>query len=38
MKIKKGIIKYNKLKLNTVDIDLDNTSILIIEGYNAFAM
>ena len=38
VKVKKGIIKYNKLKLNTVDIDLDNTSILIIEGYNAFAM
>ena len=38
MKIKKGTIKYDKIKLKYVDIDMDNTSILILEGYNAFAM
>ena len=38
MKIKKGTIKYDKIKLKYVDIDMDNTSILILEGYNAFAL
>ena len=38
LKIKKGKIRENNLKLNYVDIDMDNTSLLIIEGYNAFAM
>ena len=38
MRVKKGNIKYDKIRLKYVDIDMDNTSILIIEGYNAFAM
>lgn len=38
LKVKKGIIRYSDVKLKYVDIDMDNTSILIIEGYNAFAM
>jgi uncharacterized protein YunC (DUF1805 family) len=38
LKIKRGKIKYSKVTLNSLDIDLDNTSLLILEGYNAFAM
>jgi uncharacterized protein YunC (DUF1805 family) len=38
LRVKKGKIRYSKVRLNTVDIDMDNTSLLIIEGYNAFAM
>lgn len=38
MKIKKGKIREENLTLNYIDIDMDNTSLLIIEGYNAFAM
>ena len=38
MRVKKGNIKYDKIRLKYVDIDMDNTSILILEGYNAFAM
>ena len=38
LKVKKGNIRHLNLKLKYVDIDMDNTSLLIIEGYNAFAM
>lgn len=38
MRVKKGNIKYSNVRLKYVDIDMDNTSILILEGYNAFAM
>ena len=38
LRVKKGKIRYSNVRLNTVDIDMDNTSLLIIEGYNAFAM
>lgn len=37
MKIKEGVLPQNK-ELNTVEIELHNTKLILIEGYNAFAM
>lgn len=38
MRIKEGILKDNDITLETLEVDLDNTTLLILEGYNAFAM
>lgn len=38
MIVKEGIIKDNTLKLETVEVDLGNTTLLVLSGYNAFAM
>lgn len=38
MRIKEGILKDNDISLETLEVDLGNTTLLILEGYNAFAM
>ena len=38
MKIKQGLMKRNELELNTVEIELEGTTLLLLEGYGAFFM
>lgn len=38
MKIKEGMLRDNLISLKTLEVDLDNTKLLILSGYNAFAM
>ena len=38
MLVKQGIIKKDKLELKYVEIELKNTKLLLLEGYNAFFM
>lgn len=38
MKIKQGIIEKDNLKLNYVEIELNNSTILLIEGFKSFFM
>ncbi len=38
MRIKEGILKDNDISLETLEVDLGNTTLLILEGYKAFAM
>lgn len=38
MRIKEGILKDNDISLETLEVFLDNTTLLILQGYNAFAM
>lgn len=38
MKIKEGILKDNEISLETLEVALDNTTLLILEGYGGFAM
>lgn len=38
MKIKEGILYDNNIKLESLEVSLNNTTLLILEGYNAFAM
>ena len=38
MKINSGIVNKNELELNFVEINLKNTTLLLLEGYNGFFM
>ena len=38
MRVKEGILKDNDISLETLEVNLDNTTLLILHGYNAFAM
>lgn len=38
MKIKEGILKDNDISLETLEVYLDNTTLLILQGYGGFAM
>lgn len=38
MKIKQGLLKRNELELNTLEIELEGTTLLLLEGYGAFFM
>ena len=38
MRIKEGILKDNDISLETLEVALDNTTLLILEGYGGFAM
>ena len=38
MIVKEGILKDNDISLETLEVKLPNTTLLILEGYNAFAM
>lgn len=38
MRVKEGILKDNDISLETLEVSLDNTTLLILQGYNAFAM
>ena len=38
MKLKQNILEVENLKLNTLEVEMKNTTLLIIEGYDAFFM
>ncbi|MBE6137966.1 MAG: DUF1805 domain-containing protein [Erysipelotrichaceae bacterium] len=38
MIIKDGILKDDEISLETLEVNLGNTTLLLLEGYNAFAM
>ena len=38
MKIKEGKLLYDSLELSTLEVELKGTTLLLIEGYNAFFM
>ena len=38
MIIKEGLIKDNSIRLETLEVVLDGTTLLILSGYGAFAM
>ncbi len=38
MKIKEGILKDNEISLETLEVNLDNTTLLILQGYGGFVM
>lgn len=38
MIVKEGIMKDNDISLNTLEVNLKNTTLLLLEGYGAFAM
>ena len=38
MIVKEGILKDNDIFLETLEVNLGNTTLLILHGYNAFAM
>ena len=38
LKIKEGILKDDNVELETLEVQLNNTTLLILEGYGAFAM
>lgn len=36
--VKEGILKDNDISLETLEVGLENTTLLLLHGYNAFAM
>lgn len=38
MIIKEGVLKDNDISLDTLEVNLGNTTLLLLNGYNAFAM
>lgn len=38
MKIKQGVMKKDGLELSTLEVELEGTTLLLIEGYKAFFM
>ncbi len=38
MKIKQGVFNRNGLELNSVEIELEGTTLIMLEGYGAFFM
>lgn len=38
MRVKEGILQDNGITLDTLEVFLDNTTLLVIDGYKGFAM
>ena len=38
MKIKQGVFQRNGLELNSLEVELEGTTLLLLEGYGAFFM
>lgn len=38
MRVKEGILKDKGISLETLEVSLDNTTLLILQGYGGFAM